>query len=190
MANVISLSCFFICVCSCFSFFFLSVTSSFSLSGEKVEVSARTWCCNKVSATGRGVAIRCQPGRGAAWYCLPLDVVLLVSICYRTLCCCCVVSCAVFTGLLLLLCCLHLPRSVVLSSPASLCCVVFTCLVLSCCLYLPRSIASTASKSRTVSNNATRYGLMRLTGLIDSGKVALDVKHFSLNICHFNLLVE
>ena len=168
MANVISLSCFFICVCSCFSFFFSSVTSSFSLSGEKVEkVSARTWCCNKVSATGRG----------AAWCYLPQDVVLLGSICYRTLCCCCVVSCAVFTGLLLLLSCLHLPRSVVLSSPASFCRVVFT------------SVVSTASKSLNVSNNATRYGLMRLTGLIDSGKVALDVKHFSLNICHFNLLV-
>ena len=153
MANVISLSCFFICICSCFSFFFSSVTWSFSLSGEKVEkVSARTWCCNKVSATGRG----------AAWCYLPQDVVLLGSICYRTLCCCCAVSCAVFTGLLLLLCCLHLPRSVVLSSPASFCRVVFTSV-------------------------ATRYGLMRLTGLIDSGKVALDVKH--VNICHFNLLV-
>ena len=126
---------------------------------------------------GRGVAIRCQPGRGAAWCCLLQDVVLLGSICCITLCCCCAVSCAVVTGLLLLLCCLHLPRSVVLSSPASFCRVVFT------------SVVSTASKSLNVSNNATRYGLMRLTGLIDSGKVALDVKHFSLNICHFNLLV-
>ena len=152
-------------------------------------MSARTWCCNKVSATGRGVAIRCQPGRGAAWCCLLQDVVLLGSICCITLCCCCAVSCAVVTGLLLLLCCLHLPRSVVLSSPALFCCVVFTCLVLLCCLYLPRSVVSIASKPLTVSNNATRYGLMRLTGLIDSGKVALDVKHFSLNICHFNLLV-
>ena len=124
-------------------------------------MSARTWCCNKVSATGRDAAV-CY---------LPQDVVLLGSICYRTLCCCCVVSCAVFTGLLLLLCCLHLPRSVVLSSPALFCCVVFTCLVLLCCLYLPLSVVSTASKSLTVSNNATRCGLMRLTGLIGTCNV-------------------
>ena len=88
------------------------------------------------------------------------------------------------------LCRLHWSATpVVLSSPASFCCVVFTCLVLLCCLYLPLSVVSTASKSLTVSNNATRYGLMRLTGLIESGKAALDVKLFSLNICHFNLLV-
>ena len=105
------------------------------------------------------------------------DVVLLGSICYRTLCCRCAVSCVVFTGLLVLLCCLYLPRSAVLSSPASFCRVVFT------------SVVSTAGKPLNVSNYATHYGLMRLTGLIDSGKVALDVKHFSLNICHFNLLV-
>ena len=100
---------------------------------------------------------------GVAIRCLPQDVVLLGVTCHRTLCCCCAVSCAVFTGLLLLLCCLHLPRSVVLSSPASFCCVVFT-------------------------NVATRYGLMRLTGLIKTGKAALDVKLFILNICHYNLL--
>ena len=122
-------------------------------------MSARTWCCLVLLATGRCVARK---------YMLH-DVVLLL--------------CRV-------LCRRHWSASpVVLSAPASFCCVVFTCLVLLCCLYLPRSVVSTASKSLTVSNNATRYGLMRLTGLIDSGKVALDVKNFSLNICHFNLLV-